>query len=180
MTQDWQIDGSKVLDIGGEFETVKKLSLGLVGGRVDIVSHDDSPTARLEVHEVDGPPLLVTWDGATLKVSHVKDKNGDLWESLKSFGQDKGRRSARVSVSVPAGTEVSASTVSADTLVNGIRAKVKANTVTGAITLDDITGDVEAGSVSGDIECHGLGGDCRPATWTRSASTRSARTSRST
>jgi hypothetical protein len=159
MTQDWQIDGPKVLDIGGEFETVKKLSLGLVAGRVDIVTHDDSPTARLEVHEVDGPPLLVTWDGATVKVSHVKDKNGNLWESVKSFGQDMGRRSARLSVSVPATTQISASTVSADTLVNGIRARVKANTVTGAITLDDITGDVEAASVSGDIECHALSGD---------------------
>jgi hypothetical protein len=159
MTQDWQIDGPKVLDIGGEFETVKKLSLGLVAGRMDIVTHDDSPTARLEVHEVDGQPLLVTWDGSTLKVSHVKDKNGNLWESLKSLGADKGKRSARISISVPATTDISTNTVSADALVNGARARVKANTITGVITLDDITGDVDANTVSGDIECHGLNGD---------------------
>ena len=159
MTQEWQIDGPKVLDIGGEFETVKKLSLGLVAGRVDIVTHDDSPTARLEVHEIDGQPLLVVWNGSTLQVSHVKDKNGNLWESVKAFGQDKGKRSARISVSVPATTEISANTVSADTLINGVRARVKANTVTGAITLDDITGNVDANTVSGDIECHALSGD---------------------
>ena len=58
MAQEWQIDGPKVLDIGDEFETVSKLKIGLVAGRVDIVTHDDSPTARLEVHEVEGRPLL--------------------------------------------------------------------------------------------------------------------------
>src|SRR5450631_2238090 len=78
MAQEWQIDGPKVLDIGGEFETVGKLKLGLVAGRVDIITHDDSPTARLEVHEVTGLPLQVTWDGWTLKITHVKDKDGSL------------------------------------------------------------------------------------------------------
>jgi hypothetical protein len=159
MAQEWQIDGPKVLDIGDEHETVRKLKLGLVAGRVDIVTHDDSPTARLEVHEVAGQPLLVTWDGSTLKVSHVKEKNASLWESVLSFTQDKGRRSARVSISVPATTLVNASTVSAEALINGVRATVKANTVTGVITLDDITGDVDANTVSGDIECHDLTGD---------------------
>jgi Putative adhesin len=159
MAQEWQIDGPKVLDIGGEFEIVNRLKLGLVAGRVDIVTHDDSPTARLEVHEVAGPPLMVSWDGSTLKVSHVKDKNGSLWESMKSFGQDKGKRTARISISVPATTDINASTVSAEALINGVRATVKANTVTGLITLDDITGDVDANTVSGDIECHALEGD---------------------
>jgi len=159
MTQEWQIDGPKVLDIGDESETVRKLKLGLVAGRVDIVTHDDSPTARLEVHKVEGQPLLVSWDGATLKISHVKDKDGNLWESLKSFTTDKGRRSATVSISVPTTTYVNASTVSAEALINGVRATVKANTVTGMLTLDDIIGDVDANTVSGDIECLALQGD---------------------
>ena len=37
MTQEWQIDGPKVLDIGNEDETVGKLRLAMVGGRVEIV-----------------------------------------------------------------------------------------------------------------------------------------------
>jgi hypothetical protein len=159
MAQDWQIDGPKVLDIGNENETVGKLGLGLVAGRVDIVTHDDSPTARLEVHEVDGPPLLVSWDGWTLRISHVKEKDGSLWDNLKSLGNDKGKRSARISISVPATTTINASTVSADALINGVRAAVKANTVTGSLTLDDIVGNVDANTVSGDIECHALEGD---------------------
>ena len=159
MEQEWKIDGPKVLDIGDENEIVSKLKLGLVAGRVDIVTHEDSPTARLEVHEVKGQPLLVSWDGATLKISHVKDKDGSLWDSVKLMAADKGKRSARVSISVPATTEINASTVSAEALINGVRATVKANTVTGVITLDDITGNVDANTVSGDIECHALNGD---------------------
>jgi len=159
MTQEWQIDGPKVLDIGDEFETVSNLKLGLVAGRVDIVTHDDSPTARVEVSEVEGKPLLVSWDGSTLKISHVKDKDGNLWESVKSFTVDKGRRSARVSISVPATTNINTSTVSAEALINGVRATVKANTVSGMLTLDDIVGDVSANTVSGEIECHALEGD---------------------
>jgi len=159
MAQEWQIDGPKVLDIGDEFETVSNLKLGLVAGRVDIVTHDDSPTARVEVSEVEGKPLLVSWDGSTLKISHVKDKDGNLWESVKSFTVDKGRRSARVSISVPATTNINTSTVSAEALINGVRATVKANTVSGMLTLDDIVGDVSANTVSGEIECHALEGD---------------------
>jgi len=159
MTQEWQIDGPKVLDIGDENETVTKLKLGLVAGRVDIVTHDDSPTARIEVHEVQGKPLLVTWDGSTLKVTHVKDKDGSLWDSVKLIGTDKGKRMARVSISVPAGTDINASTVSAEALINGVRATVKANTVSGSLTLDDIVGNVNANTVSGEIECHALEGD---------------------
>ena len=159
MAQEWQIDGPKVLDIGNEDETVGKLRLAMVGGRVDIVTHDDSPTARLEVHEVSGPPLLIGWDGWTLNISHVKEKDGNLWDNMKSLGLDKGRRKARISISVPATTDINASTVSADALINGARAKVKTNTVTGSLTLDDIVGDVDANTVSGDIECHGLEGD---------------------
>jgi hypothetical protein len=159
MAQEWQIDGPKVLDIGNENETVSKLRLGMVAGRVDIVTHDDSPTARLEVHEVAGQPLMVSWDGWTLKINHLKDKNGNWWDGLMSLGQDKGGRRARISISVPATTDITASTVSAEALINGARASVKTNTVTGALTLDDIVGDVDANTVSGDIECHGLQGD---------------------
>lgn len=159
MAQEWQIDGPKVLDIGGVNETVNKLKLGLVAGRVDIVTHIDSPTARIEVHEVRGKPLLVTWDGWSLKISHVKDKDASLWDSVKLIGADKGNQKARVSISVPATTHISASTVSAEALINGVRATVKANTVSGSLTLDDIVGDVNANTISGEIECHGLEGD---------------------
>jgi len=159
MAQDWQLDAPKVLDIGNENETVGKLRLNMAAGRVDIITHDDSPTARLEVHEVGGQPLVVGWDGWTLRVSHVKDKGSSIWESAKSLYEDRGRRSARISISVPATADINVSTVSAEALINGVRAAVKVNTATGTLTLDDIVGNVDVTTVSGDIECHGLEGD---------------------
>jgi len=159
MAQQWQIDEAKILDIGNENETVGKLRLSLVAGRVDIVTHDDSPTARLEVHEVKGQPLVVSWDGWTLNISQVKDKSGNLWDSVKALGLDMGKRSARISLSVPATTDITSSTASADTLINGVRASVRINTVTGSLTLDDIVGNVDAKTVNGSIECHALEGD---------------------
>jgi len=71
--------------------------------------------------------------------------------------RDSPSRSA--GISVPATTDINASTVSAEALINGARAKVRTNTVTGSLTLDDIVGDVDANTVSGEIECHGLEGD---------------------
>lgn len=159
MAQEWQIDGPRVIDVGNEQEVVSGLKVALVAGRVDIVTHEDSPTARLEVHRVDGRPLLVRWDGSTLKVTHVRDQDGGLLDNLKRLGSSRDKLSARVSLSVPASARVSTSTVSAEALVNGVRGQVRASTVSGTITLDDITGDVDANTVSGDIECHALRGD---------------------
>ena len=155
----WTIDAPTVLDIGSDEEVVVALRVGLVAGQLDIVTHDDSPTARLEVHEVVGRPLQVSWDGATVKVSHVKEKDGSLWEGLKALGKGADKLVARVSLSIPEQATVRASTVSADAFLDGMRRDTKVNTVSGTVTLDDVVGDVDANTVSGAIECHGLAGD---------------------
>ncbi len=162
MAQDWMVDGPRVIDVGAEHEQVAILKVTLVGGRVDVVTHDDSPTARLEIQDVQGPPLLTRWDGTTLKVSHLDDGGDDLVERLKSrFQKGMGRMSARVSVSVPATTVVNITSVSADALVNGAHNDVKVGTVSGSITLDDIQGVVRASTVSGDVEGHQLHGQLK-------------------
>lgn len=159
MATEWEIEGPRILDIGSEQETVAALKVALVGGHLDVVTHDDSPAARLEVHEVKGRPLKVSWNGATLKVSHVKEKDGSLWEGLKGLGKDGRELSARVSLSIPSRAVVKASTVSADALITGVRNDAKLNTVSGTVTLDDVVGNVDANTVSGEIECHSLRGD---------------------
>lgn len=163
MAQDWMITDPRAIDIGDESEQVAIVKVTLVGGRVDVVTHDDSPTARLEVQDVQGPPLLARWDGTTLKISHVEDGKEDLVEKLKSRLRQRGwsTMSARVSLSVPATTVVAVTTVSADALVNGAHNDVKVATVSGAITLDDITGVVRASTVSGDVEGHQLEGSLK-------------------
>lgn len=160
MGERWHIDAAKVLDIGSPEEVVTSLKVALVGGRVDIVTHDDSPTARVEVHEVSGRPLEVSWNGSTLRVSHVKERDGGAFiEQLLQVAKGDSKLSARLSISVPATALVTVSTVSADALVNGVRAAVKGNTVSGVITLDDIEGAVKVNTVSGEIECHAVQGD---------------------
>ena len=82
MAQEWQIDGPKVLDIGNENETVGKLKLGMVAGRVDIVTHDDSPTARLEVHQVSGQPSWKHRNSKPLINPHVPPASGARADAL--------------------------------------------------------------------------------------------------
>ncbi len=154
----WEIDGPRVIDVGGENERVTELTVGIVGGRVDVVTHDDSPTARLEVTDVEGPPLRVRWDGGRLTVSHGKDGDRTVLDILRHTFDGDRHASVRVSISVPAETRTSVSTVSAEALVSGIRGTTTANTVSGCLTLSDLAGELDLNTVSGAVECDGIAG----------------------
>lgn len=169
MTQTWTLEGPRVLDVGDEGEVVSRLEVSLVGGEIDVVTHSDSPTARLEVHSVEGAPLDVEWDGTRLRVSHLPmgRRLADLWESkgpsaflgvlgAKISGLDKHK--ARVSLSVPADCQVRLRTVTASALVSGVEAPVSAGTVSGSLSLDDLCGTLDVNTVSGEVECRGVRG----------------------
>ena len=161
MSEEWTVEAPRVLDIGGEGERVRELKVGIVGGRVDVVTHDDSPTARVEVSEVEGNPLRVRWDGTTLKVTHGKDSATGLLDRIVSRVEGFERNRVVLSISVPSETMVSVSTVSAAGLVAGVRGRVRTNTVSGLLTVDDVVGDIDVNTVSGDVECHHLRGHLR-------------------
>ncbi|AKU17562.1 DUF4097 family beta strand repeat-containing protein [Luteipulveratus mongoliensis] len=164
MSEKWEIDGPRVMDIGGEHERVRALTIGMIGGHVDVVTHDDSPTARIEVHDVVGQPLKVSWDGRKVKILHVKTEGSNLWETLKGLGKGFQRQKAWISVSIPRDATASVSTVSADAVVSGIHAPTKINTVSGEVTTDDLVGTVDVNTVSGVIEAHGLQGQLKATT----------------
>lgn len=153
MTQEWSIEGPRVLDIGGEDERVGAVSVMVVGGRVDVVTHDDSPTARLEVTSVEGLPVRVRWDGSTLRITHGKDDDHSVVEMIRRTVESFGRNKVVLSLSVPQEASASVSTVSATGLVSGVRAKVTANTVSGRMTLADLRGPLEVNTVSGAVDC---------------------------
>ena len=157
MSQEWSIESPRVLDIGGDGEQVRALSVAVVGGRVDVVTHTDSPTARVEVADVQGMPLRVVWDGTKLKITHGVDGSRILDKVRQAFDGLEHNRVA-LSISVPEDAQTSVSTVSATGLLAGLRSGVRANTVSGSIMLDDITGPVDINTVSGDVECDGLHG----------------------
>jgi hypothetical protein len=159
MAQEWRIDSPRVLDIGDEHERVGKLEVGIVAGRVDVVTHDDSPTARVEVTSVEGLPVKVTWDGATLRVLHGKEwDNNNLMEMLKRTFEHFGRNKVTVSISVPTDASATVATVSGEAVVSGLRSAVKVNSVSGALIVSDITGEVDMHTVSGTVDGEGLSG----------------------
>ena len=157
MSEEWLIDTPRVLDIGGDGEQVRELSVALVGGRVDVVTHSDSPTARVEVAAVEGMPVKVTWDGSKLKVTHGVDSSSILDRVRQAFeGLERNR--VALSISIPEDAATSVSTVSASGLLAGMRAGARANTVSGSITIDDVVGDVDINTVSGEVECGNVRG----------------------
>jgi DUF4097 and DUF4098 domain-containing protein YvlB len=161
MSEEWRVDGPRVIDVGGEGERVQQLKVRIVGGRVDVVTHDDSPTARVEVSEVHGTPVRVRWDGGTLKVTQSTDSESGFLDRIRSNVEGFDRNKVVLSISVPTDTATSVSTVSAAGLVAGVRGRVKANTVSGTFTLDDIVGNTDINTVSGDVECNQVRGHLR-------------------
>lgn len=152
MAQEWQIEGPRVLDVGDEHERVRKLEVGIVGGRVDVVTHDDSPTARIEVTNVEGLPLRVTWDGGTLRVIHGKDNDKNIMEMLKRTFETFSKNKVTLSISVPVETRATVSTVTAPAFVSGLHSRTKVNTVSGSLTVSELEGEMDVNTVSGSVD----------------------------
>ncbi|MFF4079647.1 DUF4097 domain-containing protein [Streptomyces sp. NPDC001777] len=138
-------------------DPVTSLNVRIVGGTVNVVGTDD-PTARLEVSGIEGPPLTVTREGGTLTVAYE-----DLpWHNFLKWLDPKGRRrSAVVSLTVPAGAAVEVGVVGAGAVVSGIRGRAEVRSVTGDTTLVGLTGPVRAETVSGSVEAQAVTGELR-------------------
>ncbi|MEV5977230.1 DUF4097 family beta strand repeat-containing protein [Streptomyces sp. NPDC052114] len=136
---------------------VSTLNVRVVNGTVNVVGTDES-SARLEVSAIEGPPLTVTQEGGTLTVAY-----DDLpWKGfLKWFDRKGWRRSAVVSLAVPAGTHVEVGVVGAGAVVSGIEERVDVRGVSGDTTLLGIAGPVRADTVSGNVEAQGVTGTLR-------------------
>ncbi|MFF7890711.1 DUF4097 domain-containing protein [Streptomyces sp. NPDC007907] len=138
-------------------EPVSDLRVRLVNGTVNVVGTDEA-SARLEISEIEGPPLLVTHHDGVLTVAYE-----DLpWKGFLKWLDRKGwRRSAVVSLAVPAGTGVEVGVVGAAAVVSGIRGASVVKGVTGNTTLVGLSGPVRADTVSGSLEAQDVTGDLR-------------------
>jgi hypothetical protein len=138
-------------------EPVRELHVRVVNGTVNVVGTDEG-SARLEVTEIEGPPLVVTQRHGTLTVAYE-----DLpWKGFLKWLDRKGwRRNAVVSLAVPTGTRVEVGVVGAAAMVTGIDGRTEVRGVSGDTTLVGLTGPVRAETVSGNVEAQGLGGDLR-------------------
>lgn len=156
--QEWKIREPRVLDVGGEAEQVRRLLVAVVGGRVDVVTHSDSPAARVEVSGIEGEPLKVRWDGSKLSITHGMDSDNGLVDKVVRMVGTLDRNKVILSVSVPEEAECTINTMSASGLVAGVRSRTKVNTVSGSMALDDIAGTVDVNTVSADVECRSIKG----------------------
>ncbi|WP_082474207.1 DUF4097 family beta strand repeat-containing protein [Curtobacterium sp. Leaf261] len=139
----WLVEEPKVIDTG----IVRKLRVGLVGGQVDVIGHDE-PTARVEIHTVSGKAMRVEIDGDTLTVDHPQIRWDDPIGFLRSF---RGSARADVSILVPRDAAVTLGVVSAGALVSGLVRDATLNTVSGDLVADGIAGDLQVNAVSGTV-----------------------------
>lgn len=146
----WLVEEPKVIDTG----IVRALRVGLAGGQVDVVAHDE-PTARIEVHSVSGKPLKIELDGDTLTIDHPQIRWDDPLGFLRSF---RGRAHADISVLVPRDAGVTVGVVSAGVLLTGTNRGATLNTVSGDVVVDQLAGDLTVNSVNGTTTIRALDG----------------------
>jgi hypothetical protein len=150
--ESWVVDGPQVIEV----EEVRSLRVQLVGGRVDVVTHE-APGARVEVHDVDGRPLEVELRDGELRVGYTFTLGG--WEGwLEKFRNFRDQDRADVSIAVPAGVVAKVGTVSADGLVAGVDGRASVSTVSGSLVVDETRGRLSANTVSGEIVVRGHDG----------------------
>ncbi|MGW0840896.1 DUF4097 family beta strand repeat-containing protein [Streptomyces sp. NPDC002787] len=138
-------------------EPVTTLHVRVVNGTVNVMGTAEG-SARLEVSDMEGPPLVVTQKDGTLTVTY-----DDLpWKGFLKWPDRKGwRRNALVSLAVPAGTRVEVGVVGATTVVSGLDGRTEVKGISGDTTLVGLSGPVRATTVSGNVEAQALTGDLR-------------------
>ncbi|GHD45200.1 hypothetical protein D9V29_02370 [Mycetocola manganoxydans] len=135
---------SRVIDV----ELVRKLKVGLIGGQIDIIGHDED-SARIEVHSVTGKDLKISIDGDVLEIDHPQLGWENFLDVFKSFGQNSAK--AEISVLVPRRVALTFGMVSANALVSGLTTSARLSTVNGELQVEGITGDLDLNSVSGEM-----------------------------
>jgi hypothetical protein len=151
--ESWVVSGPQVIDV----DEVRSLRVQLVGGRVDVVAHDE-PGARVEVHSVSGRPLEVALVDGELRVGYQFTLGG--WDGfLEKFRNFRDKDRVDVSIAVLGTLPVKVGTVSAEGLVAGIRAPASVSTVSGSLVVDGTRGTLSANSVSGEVVVRNHAGD---------------------
>lgn len=131
-----------------DLERVISTRVRVVGGELSVTAGDGP--AHLDAEVLEGDDLEVTLSDGELSVRHGP-------EATISFGRTP-RQRARVTLTVPATTEVRASGVNADLLVAGLSSGPTVSTVSGRATLSRVGGDVRITSVSASVDVDGVEG----------------------
>ncbi|MFG6402305.1 MULTISPECIES: DUF4097 family beta strand repeat-containing protein [unclassified Microbacterium] len=142
---------TRVIDI----EKVRSLKVGLIGGQIDVVAHDE-PGARIEVHGVTIKDLRIEVTGDALEIDHPQLRWDNFLASFRNFGASGPK--AEISVAVPRDVALTLGVVSASALISGLRTDARLNTVSGDIIVDGLAGALTLNAVSGDVQVRQLDG----------------------
>ena len=142
---------NRVIDL----EDIRKLKVGLVGGQIDVVAHDE-PGVRIEVHSVTIKDLRIEASGDVVEIDHPQLRWDNFLEVFRNFGA--GGPKAEISVAVPRDIALTLGVVNASALVSGLASEARLNTVSGDIIVDGLTGDLSVNAVSGEVQVRGLVG----------------------
>ena len=153
MTTHWDVSGPQTIELG----EVTALHLRIVAGDASVTATDGP--ARLEVHSIEGAPLLVDLKDGTLTITYEDLSWGGILDWI--MGGRAHRREVSLALAVPADCEVHLGTVSATAVVSGVTKPTTVRSVSGDVTLDGIGGEVSAKTVSGHVEALALAGDLR-------------------
>ncbi|MGG5173720.1 DUF4097 family beta strand repeat-containing protein [Pseudarthrobacter sp. J1763] len=149
----WSVTGPQIIDLSG----VTSLKLGIVAGRFDVVAQaanegeDFQEPARIEVSEVVGDPLAITFEDGRLEIRHQIQGAPGWFKNLMTSVTNNNDNRAVITISVPAQTTVEAGTVSGDGLVQGTTKITKLNTVSGSVVADATSGELNVNTVSGEV-----------------------------
>lgn len=130
-----------------DLEVVRKLKIGLIGGQVDVIGHDE-PGVRVEVHSVSGKDLKISMDGDQLEIDHPQLRWDNFVDVFRSWS---GKARADISLAVPRDIALKFGVVSAEGLISGLKSDAKISTISGDVTVDGVVGDLELNAVSGEI-----------------------------
>lgn len=133
-------------------DTPSDLKIRVVAGHIDVLVADDRP--RIEIAEIQGPPLLVREENGEVVVTYE-----DLtWEGLSQWLRPPYRRRTTITAMVPATCAVEVGVVGASAVVAGMTGKTTVRAASGDITLDGVGGETLVQTVSGDLEARELTG----------------------
>ncbi|MGR0319015.1 DUF4097 family beta strand repeat-containing protein [Agromyces sp. ZXT2-3] len=134
---------SRVIDL----ELVRKLKVSLIGGKVDVIAHDE-PGARVEIASVSGKDLMIQIDGDSLEIDHPQLRWDNFLEVFKGF---RSQARAEVSILAPRHVVMKLGIVSGEALVSGFDDDGRFSSVNGDLVIDNHAGDVECSTVSGEV-----------------------------
>ncbi|NYE94847.1 hypothetical protein FHU41_001068 [Psychromicrobium silvestre] len=140
--QHWSVAAPQTLEVDG----VLSLKLGAIGGRFDVVAHDE-PVTRVTISELEGDSLEIHFSEGLLELRHG---NHDVSRWLGSKNPVELPNRLVVTISAPATTAVDVGTISGDGLVSGIDSQIKVSSVSGSLMSDSTRGSLSVKTISGE------------------------------